>query len=53
MLQEGLDRLSEAVEKSVDLASQDLCDGMVKALFDTDDREDDVCQLVLRRASQG
>jgi phosphoserine phosphatase RsbU/P len=53
VLQEGLDRLSEVVEKSTDLASQDLCDGMVKALFDTDDREDDVCQLVLRRASEG
>lgn len=53
LLQEGLDRLSEAVEKNIDQSSQDLCDGMVQALFDTDDREDDVCQLVLRRATEG
>ena len=53
LLQEGLDRLAEAVEKNFDLSGQELCDGMVRALFDTDDREDDVCQLVLRRATSG
>ena len=53
VLQEGLDRLADAVEKNFALSGQDLCDGMVRALFDTDDREDDVCQLVLRRATSG
>ena len=53
LLQEGLDRLAEAVVKSIDLSCQDLCDGMVEVLFDSDDREDDVCQLVLRRAATG
>ena len=53
LLQDGLDRLAEVVLKNIDLPSQDLCDGMVQALFDTDAREDDVCQLVLRRSSGG
>jgi len=53
MLQEGLDRLAEAVAKSTDLPCQDLCDGMVELLFASADREDDVCQLVLRRDASG
>ena len=52
-LQEGLDRLAVAVAKSIDLSCQDLCDGMVRVLFDDEDREDDVCQLVLRRTEAG
>ncbi|MGZ4706996.1 MAG: SpoIIE family protein phosphatase [Acidimicrobiales bacterium] len=53
LLQDGLDRLAEAVVKSIDLHCQDLCDGMVEVLFDSEEREDDVCQLVLRRAVTG
>ncbi len=53
MLDEGLDRLADAVAKSIDLSCQDLCDGMVEVLFDSEDREDDVCQLVLRRKAPG
>jgi len=53
VLQEGLDRLAVAVAKSIDLSCQDLCDGMVRVLFDDEDREDDVCQLVLRRTEAG
>ena len=53
VLQEGLDRLAEAVSRSVELPCQELCDGMVRWLFEDEDREDDVCQLVLRRADTG